>query len=182
MSDDELIEVQGVSKKFCRSLKRSLWYGVRDVNVRCLVGTGHQNELRKNEFWAVNDISFKLRRGECMGLIGPNGAGKSTLLKMLNGLMKPDKGTITLRGNVGALIELGAGFNPFYRTGKYLTSTVRYWDLARREIDQKFDAIVDFAETEEFIRYTGAKLQFGDEGKTGFRGCCPIGYTRVNNR
>ena len=68
--------------------------------------------LRDGEFWAVNDVSFELRRGECLGLIGHNGAGKTTLLKMLNGLIKPDAGKITMRGRVGALIALGAGFNP----------------------------------------------------------------------
>ena len=68
--------------------------------------------LRDGEFFAVKDVSFELRRGECLGLIGHNGAGKTTLLKMLNGLIKPDAGSITMRGRVGALIALGAGFNP----------------------------------------------------------------------
>lgn len=68
--------------------------------------------LRKDEFWAVKDVSFELKCGECLGLIGHNGAGKSTLLKILNGLIKPDQGRIEMRGRIGALIELGAGFNP----------------------------------------------------------------------
>ena len=68
--------------------------------------------LRKDEFWAVRDVSFEVKRGECLGLIGHNGAGKSTLLKMLNSLNRPDSGRITMRGRVGALIELSAGFNP----------------------------------------------------------------------
>jgi lipopolysaccharide transport system ATP-binding protein len=85
MSDDVLVKVKGVSKKFCRSLKRSLWYGVQDVASEMLGREGHHEELRKNEFWAVNNVCFELKRGECLGLIGPNGAGKSTLLKMLNG-------------------------------------------------------------------------------------------------
>ena len=69
--------------------------------------------LRAGEFYAVKDVSFELRRGECLGLIGHNGARiNMTLLKMLNGLIKPDRGSITMRGRVGALIALGAGFNP----------------------------------------------------------------------
>jgi lipopolysaccharide transport system ATP-binding protein len=112
--------------------------------------------LRPGEFWAVKDVSFELRRGElrtpgrsekeiskkclgatkvpasgrrrhqCLGLIGHNGAGKTTLLKMLNGLIKPDAGSITMRGRVGALIALGAGFNPI------LTGRSPRWSLARR--------------------------------------------------
>jgi len=110
---EPLIKVEGLSKKFCRSLKRSLWYGVKDLSNE-LIGRRHggNGELRPDEFWAVRDISFELRRGECLGLIGHNGAGKTTLLRMLNGLIKPDAGRIEMRGRVGALIALGAGFNP----------------------------------------------------------------------
>jgi lipopolysaccharide transport system ATP-binding protein len=68
--------------------------------------------LREKEFWALEDISFELKRGECLGVIGPNGAGKSTLLKLLNGIISPDKGRLMTRGRVGALIQVGAGFHP----------------------------------------------------------------------
>lgn len=86
MNDEVLVKVEGVSRKFCRSLKRSLWYGVQDVASELPGRRGRHNELRKNEFRAVDDVSFELKRGECLGLIGPNGASKSTLLKLLNGL------------------------------------------------------------------------------------------------
>jgi lipopolysaccharide transport system ATP-binding protein len=210
-SDDEvLVRVEGVSKKFCRSLKKSLWYGVCDIAGELLPGRKRQrvagselrvareeaevagsellvasgntsaegasglatsysplvtptadheawnDDLREGEFYAVKDVSFELRRGElrtlgqsekevskkclgatkvpdsgrrrhqCLGLIGHNGAGKTMLLKMLNGLIKPDRGTITMRGRVGALIALGAGFNPI------LTGRSPRWSLARR--------------------------------------------------
>jgi lipopolysaccharide transport system ATP-binding protein len=120
MKDEVLVKVEGVSKKFCRDLKRSLWYGVKDISSE-LFGSKKNGQLRPKEFWAVDNVSFELRRGECLGLIGHNGAGKSTLLKMLNGLIKPDKGKITMHGRIGALIELGAGFNPILTgTGKHL--------------------------------------------------------------
>ena len=129
-----LVKVEGVSKKFCRSLKKSLWYGLCDIagelspfGRRDIAGlsvsgegllvdpsksqittntpgyqpggiTSNASGLRDGEFYAVRDVSFELRRGECLGLIGHNGAGKTTLLKMLNGLIKPDAGKITMRG------------------------------------------------------------------------------------
>ena len=122
MSDDVLLRVDNVSKRFCRSLKRSLWYGLQDLGSE-LGGRRHDGggglpqssadvRLRKDEFWAVKDVSFELRRGECLGLIGRNGAGKTTLLRMLNGLIKPDTGEIEIKGKVGGLIALGCGFNP----------------------------------------------------------------------
>jgi ABC-type glutathione transport system ATPase component len=97
---ETLVKVEGVSKKFCRDLKKSLWYGMQDLGGE-LLGRGRKtDELRAEEFWAVKDVSFELKRGECLGLIGRNGAGKTTLLRMLNGLIKPDKGRIEMRGRV----------------------------------------------------------------------------------
>ena len=111
---ETLIKVEGLSKKFCRNLKKSLWYGMRDIGSE-LAGRRHGIEgvLRPDEFWAVRDINFELKRGECLGLIGHNGAGKTTLLRMLNGLIKPDQGRIEMRGKVGALIALGLASTPF---------------------------------------------------------------------
>ena len=89
---ERLVKVRNVSKKFCRSLKHSLWYGVKDLTSELMGRVNAQRDLRKEEFWAVKDVSFDLKRGECLGLIGRNGAGKSTILKMLGGLIKPDTG------------------------------------------------------------------------------------------
>ncbi len=168
MSDDVLVKVDGVSKKFCRSLKRSLWYGVKDVSSELLGREGRHGELRRNEFWAVNDVSFELKRGECLGLIGPNGAGKSTLLKMLNGLVKPDKGNITMRGRVGALIELGAGFNPILTSRENIYVNGSVLGFSKREIDRKFEAIVEFAEIEEFLDTPVQNFSSGMRVRLGF--------------
>jgi lipopolysaccharide transport system ATP-binding protein len=194
-----LVKVEGVSKKFCRSLKRSLWYGVCDIAgelspfgrrpqvAGCgllVAGNGrHQDAselattnqplvtsppLRDGEFWAVNDVSFELRRGECLGLIGHNGAGKTTLLKMLNGLIKPDRGRIEMNGRVGALIALGAGFNPILtgRENIYINGSVL--GLSKKEIDEKIDEIIDFAEIGDFIDSPVQNYSSGMAVRLGF--------------
>jgi len=151
MSEEALIKVERASKKYCRSLKRSMLYGVQDVIREVLTLDGNAERLRKNEFWAVDDVSFEVMRGECLGVIGRNGAGKSTLLKLLSGVIPPDKGKLTIRGQVGALIELGAGFHPMLsgRENIYINGAIL--GLSKKEIDQKFDEIVAFAELSEFI-------------------------------
>lgn len=168
MRSDVLVCVNGVSKKFCRTLKRSLWYGVQDVAGEIIGREGKSEELRPGEFWSVRDVSFELRRGECLGLIGPNGAGKSTLLKMLNGLIKPDHGSITMRGRVAALIELGAGFNPVLtgRENIYINGSVL--GLSKKEIDSSFEAIVGFSELEDFIDMPVQSYSSGMKVRLGF--------------
>jgi lipopolysaccharide transport system ATP-binding protein len=107
--------------------------------------------LRPEEFWAVKDVSFELKRGECLGMIGRNGAGKTTFLRMLNGLVKPDQGRIEMRGRIGALIALGAGFNPILtgRENIYINGSVL--GITTAEINRLFDRIVDFSGIEDFI-------------------------------
>lgn len=168
MSDDVLIQVEHVSKKFCRSLKRSLWYGVNDMASEVVGRNRDGAPLRKDEFWAVNDVSFELRRGECLGLIGHNGAGKTTLLKMLNGLLKPDHGQITMRGRIQALIALGAGFNPILtgRENIYINASVL--GLSKREISAKLDEIIDFAGVGEFIDTPVQSYSSGMTVRLGF--------------
>jgi lipopolysaccharide transport system ATP-binding protein len=150
--NDTLLKVDGVSKKFCLSLKKSLWYGLQDLGNE-LRGRRHggNGQLRADEFWAVRDVSFELRRGECLGLVGQNGAGKTTLLRMLNGLIKPDQGRIEIRGRVGALIALGAGFNPILTGRENIYINGSMLGLSKRYIDTKLEEIIDFAELGTFI-------------------------------
>jgi len=168
MNDEVLVKVDSVSKKFCRSLKRSLWYGLQDIGAEMIGRSNHHNDLRKNEFWAVKDVSFELRRGECLGLIGHNGAGKTTLLRMLNGLIKPDQGQITIRGRVGALIQLGAGFNPILTGRENIYVNGQILGFTKKEIDAKFDAIVDFSEIGEFIDTPVQNYSSGMKVRLGF--------------
>ncbi|MCB1865670.1 MAG: ATP-binding cassette domain-containing protein [Chromatiales bacterium] len=145
------ISVQNVGKRFCRSLKRSMWYGMRDVSSELLGLPLDTTRLRRDEFWALDNVSFDVAPGECLGVIGPNGAGKSTLLKMIAGIIPPDRGTIRVRGRVGCLIEVGAGFHPLLsgRDNVYISGAIL--GMSRREIQSKFDDIVSFAGLESFI-------------------------------
>lgn len=147
-SSDLILDVDHVWKVYCRNLKRAMWYGLKDVG-REIVGGGrdrsHQN-LRTGEFFAVRDASFQIRRGECLAMIGPNGAGKSTMLKMINGLIKPDSGSIQISGKIGALIELGTGFNPILSGRENIYINAAVLGMRKREVDSLMEKIVEFAE------------------------------------
>jgi lipopolysaccharide transport system ATP-binding protein len=166
---DTLIKVENLSKKFCRSLKKSLWYGMQDLG-RELVGRRHgeNRELRDSEFWAVKDVSFELKRGECLGLIGRNGAGKTTLLRMLNGLIKPDQGCVQIRGRVGALIALGAGFNPILTGRENIVVNASVLGVSQNQLNEKLDDIVGFAELGAFIDAPVQNYSSGMQIRLGF--------------
>jgi lipopolysaccharide transport system ATP-binding protein len=151
MDDDVVIKVEHVSKKYCKSLKRSMLYGLEDIGRNLFGLSSHSEKLRMSEFWAVDDVSFEVRKGETLGLIGPNGSGKSTLLKMLNGIFWPDKGNITIKGRVGALIEVGAGFHPLLTGRENVYVNAAILGMTKEEVDTKFDDIVKFADIGDFI-------------------------------
>ena len=167
MENEVLVKVEGLSKKFCKDLKTSLWYGVKDL-VSGITGNHNDGTLRQKEFWALKDINFELRRGECLGLIGHNGAGKSTLLKILNGLINPDEGSVTMRGRVGALIELGAGFNPILTGRENIYNNGAVLGFTRKEIDAKVEEIIDFSEIREFIDMPVQNYSSGMKVRLGF--------------
>jgi lipopolysaccharide transport system ATP-binding protein len=171
LTNEPVVRVEHIGKKFCRSLKRSLWYGVRDVcsDLYPFATTPKiRGDLRHGEFWALRDVSFELRRGECLGLVGSNGAGKTTLLKMLAGLIKPDEGRIEMRGHVGGLIALGAGFNPVLtgRENIYVNGAVL--GLKRAEIDDRLDEIIEFAELSDSIDSPVRSYSSGMQVRLGF--------------
>lgn len=167
MVDDVLVKMDNVSKKFCRDLKRSLWYGVKDLGSEFL-GRSRHDALRKKEFWALSDVSFEVKRGQCLGIVGPNGAGKTTLLRLLSGLIKPDAGRIAMRGRVQALIALGAGFNPILtgRENVYVNASVL--GVPKREVEMALDEIIDFAEIGEFIDAPVQSYSAGMKVRLGF--------------
>jgi lipopolysaccharide transport system ATP-binding protein len=165
---NEAIEVSHVSKRYCRSLKKSLWYGIRDIGNE-LTGRGQQaDRLRAAEFWALEDVSFAVGRGESLGLVGHNGAGKTTLLKLINGLVKPSAGMITVQGSLRALIALGAGFNPVLTGRENIRVASAVLGFSDRETCDQFDAIVAFSELEEFIDAPVQTYSSGMAARLGF--------------
>lgn len=117
--------------------------------VRRLAGKAHKQYFR--EFWALNDVSFEIKKGETFGIIGRNGCGKSTLLQIICGTLSPTTGSVRTNGRIAALLELGSGFNPEFtgRENVYMNASV--FGLNNAEIDSRFDEIVAFADIGDFI-------------------------------
>ena len=139
------ITVQNVSKKF------RTYYHQKPNTIAELVVKGPNLLRAEDQFWALRDVSFEIGRGRMLGVIGKNGAGKSTLLRLIGGVGRPDKGGVQVNGRIGALLDLGAGFHPDLtgRENVFIGGVVS--GLLRDEIHNRFDAIVAFAELEDFI-------------------------------
>ncbi|HEY9246606.1 MAG TPA: ABC transporter ATP-binding protein [Candidatus Methanoperedens sp.] len=166
--EDAVIKVRGVSKKFSRNIRSLMKYGFYDIT-RNIVGLNvNSGNLRPEEFWSVDNVSFELRKGEILGLIGRNGSGKSTMLKMLNGIYLPDRGKIEIREKVGALIDVGAGFHNLLTGRENIYVNGAILGMKKKEIDKKFDEIVKFAEIEDFLDSPTRNYSSGMYVRLGF--------------
>ena len=127
-----------------------------------------KRKLNYHEFWALKDVTFHVRRGWRVGILGLNGAGKSTLLKIIAGVLKPSEGTVTVKGNIVPLLELGAGFDKEYTGAEniYLYGTMLGY--SRDFIREKFDEIVEFSELAEFINTPLKNYSSGMKARLGF--------------
>lgn len=127
-----------------------------------------KKELMFQEFFAVKDVSFRVHAGEAWGLIGTNGSGKSTMLKVISGIIKPFKGSVSIHGSVAPLIELGAGFDPELtaRENIYLNGCVLGY--TEKFLDEHFDEIVDFAEIRDFLDSPLKNFSSGMKARLGF--------------
>ena len=165
---DDVLEVEGLYKKFRRG---ELYGSLRDLVpalARRLVHGKPKEELDQRDFWALQDVSFTVKRGEAFAIIGGNGAGKSTLLKLLTGIMRPTRGSIRIAGRVSALIEVSAGFHPDLtgRENIYLNGAIL--GMTRAEIQRRFDAIVAFSGLAEFIDTPVKRYSSGMFARLGF--------------
>jgi lipopolysaccharide transport system ATP-binding protein len=167
MADDVCVEVQGVGKKFARSLKRSFVYGARDI-ARLLLGRRDDDSLRPSEFWAVRDVSFELRRGRSIGIVGQNGSGKTTLLRMICGILRPNLGHVRVHGRIAPMLALGAGFKPVLSGRQNVFLNLALLGVAERDIRARFDAIVDFAELHDAIDAPLGTYSSGMQARLGF--------------
>lgn len=166
-----VIEFKDVSKKYRLRHKNSFY--LRDTMTNALARLNPFNRTNgkgraSEDFWALKDVSFEIKQGEAVGIIGPNGAGKSTALKLLAGISKPTSGSVSVKGRIGALIEVGAGFHPELtgRENVYLNGSIL--GLKKREIDAKFDEIVSFAGIEQFIDQPVKNYSSGMYVRLGF--------------
>lgn len=135
------LQVEGVSKLYQLNHK--------STSLRQLLSMG--NTQKNQDFWALDNVSFELKKGDVLGVIGKNGAGKSTLLKILAQITPPTKGQVIIEGNINALLEVGTGFHPDLTGRENIFLNGGILGMKRSEIRQKFQQIIDFAEIEQFI-------------------------------
>jgi lipopolysaccharide transport system ATP-binding protein len=149
MSSDVAVEVRGLGKRYEIGADQGGYMLLTERITQRLKSLGRREPTE--EFWALRDIDFEVKRGETMGIIGHNGAGKSTLLKILSRITPPTEGEARLRGRVGALLEVGTGFHPELtgRENVFLNGAIL--NMSRQEIQRRFDEIVEFADVGQFI-------------------------------
>jgi lipopolysaccharide transport system ATP-binding protein len=155
-----IIEVKNIGKRYTITHERGRYVALRDVLTAIArkplafladKAKSAAGLKKKEEFWALKDVSFSINKGEVVGIIGRNGAGKSTLLKILSQITPPTEGEITLRGRVGSLLEVGTGFHPELSGRENIFLNGAILGMRRHEMATKFDQIVEFAGIEKFL-------------------------------
>lgn len=158
---DIVIEVKDVSMRF--NLSRERVDNLKEYVIKKI-----KKEITYDEFWALQDVSLTVQRGESVALIGLNGSGKSTLLKTIAGVLKPTKGTIRINGSIAPLIELGAGFDHDLTAKENIFLNGAILGYNRKEMEGHYDDIVDFSELEEFIDVPIKNFSSGMLARLGF--------------
>jgi lipopolysaccharide transport system ATP-binding protein len=162
------VTFDAVWKKFQRGERHDTLRDLIPSLARRALGRERPVELKEQEFWALRDVSFEVQPGQALGIIGPNGAGKSTTLKLLNRILAPTRGRCEIRGRVGALIEVAAGFHPDLtgRENVFLQGAILH--MKRAEIARNFDQIVEFAGLQDFIETPVKRYSSGMRARLSF--------------
>jgi lipopolysaccharide transport system ATP-binding protein len=160
-----VIELKTVSKKFTKHTNRPLATTLKSYFLHDFWRAG---KTHNNVIWALRDINLKVEEGQTLGIIGRNGSGKSTLLKLINRILRPDQGFVSVEGNIAALIELGAGFHPELTGKENVIINGIILGLTKNEIKAKFEEIVDFAELWDFIDEPVRTYSSGMSMRLGF--------------
>lgn len=161
MEENNIIEVDHVSMRFNMSSERI--DSIKEYFIKLV-----KHQLMFNEFFALDDVSFSVKRGEVFGIIGLNGCGKSTLLKVISGIYKPSAGTVRVGGSIAPLIELGAGFDLDLTARENIFLNGSVLGYSKEFIQSKFDEIVDFAELADFIDVPLKNYSSGMVARIGF--------------
>ena len=158
-----MIRVEHVSMKFNLGIEKN--YSMKEAFIAMF---DKKRRQKPTEFWALDDLTFNVKKGEVVVLIGSNGAGKSTLLKVVSGVMKPTKGKVEVRGIISPMIELGAGFDLELtaRENIYLNGAILGY--SKEFLEEKFDDIVKFSELEEFLDVPVKNFSSGMTAKLAF--------------
>jgi ABC-type polysaccharide/polyol phosphate transport system ATPase subunit len=162
------IEVDRAWKKFTRGERLDSLRDFLPSMTRALLSRDARAELRGSEFWALRDVSFHVDPGEALGIIGPNGAGKSTMLRLLTRILRPTFGRISVRGRMGALIEVAAAFHPDLTGRENIFLQGAILGMRSAEVARKLDAIVEFAGVGEFIDTPVKRYSSGMHARLGF--------------
>lgn len=163
------VTVNNISKQYkINSMGR--YYSFRDLvsDTPKLIGNYITKSKSENKFWALKDISFKLKKGDVLGIIGPNGAGKSTLLKILARIVSPTKGTAILNGKIASMLEVGTGFHTELTGRENIFLNGAIMGMKKSEIDKKFDQIVHFSEIGKFLDMPVKKYSSGMQMRLAF--------------
>lgn len=171
MSNQEkpIISVSNLGKKFNSTYKRPRKDGLRDLFGKAKTELkAADKRFKDGAFWALEDVSFEVYRGETLGVIGANGAGKSTLLKILSQIYRPSTGSFYIDGRVSSLLEVGTGFHQDLTGRENIYFNGSLLGMKRSEIDEKYDEIVEFSELSEFIDTPIKHYSSGMRSKLGF--------------
>lgn len=167
MEKSIVIELNNVSKVFSKNYK-SARLQLKNILKESFLGCSEKEALQKDEFWALQNVSFSIQKNEKVAILGPNGSGKSTLLKMLNGIYLPNKGEITIRGNISSVLELSSGFKPELSGHENIYLKFALLGKKREEVDKIIDEVIAFSELEDFMETPLKHYSSGMKSKLGF--------------